>query len=201
MHIQCTLRGYCAIQKFKVNKRYRKAESFDFVCRRKRKQRKMPKGKAKRRREKLIPGEYHRFETRCVSGGCVNNNKTPLSMGALSIQHSSRITGLYYLSCRIRHKILWLQILFPYTHTHTHNPVSTHTPHTPTLSPTHLHTFSPCTESVSPDEDSESVCSSLDGSVCSEDGGLGLGVGGEEEVEEGIQFQLSERIDQLGDKK
>ena len=54
---------------------------------------------------------------------------------------------------------------------------------------------------MSPDEDSESVCSSLDGSVCSEDGGLGLGVGGDEEVEEGIQFQLSERIDQLGDKK
>ena len=82
----------------------------------------------------------------------------------------------------------------PPPHTHTYTP-SLHTPHTPT------HTFSPYTEPVSPDEDSESVCSSLDGSVCSEDGGLGLGVGGDEEVEEGIQFQLSERIDQLGDKK
>ena len=139
MHIQCTLRGYCAIQKFKVNKRYRKAESFDFVCRRKRKQGKMPKGKAKRRREKLIPGEYHRFETWCVSGGCVKNNKTPLSMGALSFQHSSRITGLYYLSCRTRHKILWFKNSFPLTHTHTH----THTHTIPSLPTPHTHPHSP----------------------------------------------------------
>lgn len=79
-----------------------------------------------------------------------------------------------------------------------HTCTPTPLPPSHTLSP---YTLSPYTEPVSPDEDSESVCSSLDGSVCSEDGGLGLGVGGEEEVEEGIQFQLSERIDQLGDKK
>jgi len=54
------------------------------------------------------------------------------------------------------------------------------------------------TLSVSPDEDSESVSSSLDGSVYSEEGGLGMG---EEESEEDLQFQLSERIDQLGDKR
>ncbi len=70
-------------------------------------------------------------------------------------------------------------------------------------------------ETASPDEDSESVCSSLDGSVYSEDGGGGgvtvvgggggaMGVvldeGGEEE-EQDVMFQLSEHIDQLGDKR
>ena len=42
------------------------------------------------------------------------------------------------------------------------------------------------------------MSSSLDGSVYSEEGGLGMG---EEEPEEDLQFQLSERIDQLGDKR
>ena len=51
---------------------------------------------------------------------------------------------------------------------------------------------------VSPDEDSESVSSSLDGSVYSEEGGLGMV---EEKSKEDLQFQLSERIDQLGDKR
>ena len=52
-------------------------------------------------------------------------------------------------------------------------------------------------DAASLDDDSESVCSSLDGSVLSEDGG---GVG-EEETEEDVEFQLGEHIDQLGDKK
>ena len=59
------------------------------------------------------------------------------------------------------------------------------------------------TEPVSPDEDSESVCSSLDGgSIYSEDGGPLVG-GGEDvgESEEDVQFQLLEHIDQLGDKR
>lgn len=117
-------------------------------------------------------------------------------MGALSFQYDSRITGFYYLACHIKRKCFGLK--FPPTHT---QPLLyAHPTHPHSLLHTSTH-FLPCTESVSPDEDSESVCSSLDGSVCSEDGGLGLGVGGEEEVEEGIQFQLSERIDQLGDKK
>ncbi|XP_064395598.1 interferon-related developmental regulator 2-like [Halichondria panicea] len=48
------------------------------------------------------------------------------------------------------------------------------------------------------DDDSESVCSSLDGSVMSEDG---VGVGGvEEETEEDAEFQLAEHIDRLGEK-
>lgn len=59
-------------------------------------------------------------------------------------------------------------------------------------------THTDSTLSASPDEDSESVSSSLDGSVYSEEGGLGMG---EEESEEDLQFQLSERIDQLGDKR
>ena len=42
------------------------------------------------------------------------------------------------------------------------------------------------------------MSSSLDGSQYSEEGGLG---GGEEEAEEDLQFQLSERIDRLGDKR
>lgn len=56
--------------------------------------------------------------------------------------------------------------------------------------------FSPFIDSASPDEDSESVCSSLDGSTYSEEGGVEDG-----DVEEEVQFQLLERIDQLGDKK
>ena len=62
-------------------------------------------------------------------------------------------------------------------------------------------------DTASPDEgDSESVCSSLDGSVLSEDwGGGGSGSGkGEEvgtEVEEDLQFVLSEQVDQLSDKR
>lgn len=53
-----------------------------------------------------------------------------------------------------------------------------------------------CVDSTSPDEDSESVCSSLDGcSVVSEDGLL------EEEVEEDLEFRLAELIDQLGEKR
>lgn len=60
-------------------------------------------------------------------------------------------------------------------------------------------------DSASPDEgDSESVCSSQDGSVMSEEG-MGAGpVGGgakEEGSEEDLQFLLSEHIDQLGDKR
>ena len=105
----------------------------------------------------------------------------------------NRVAGLYHFvfKCDIEHKCFSFNMPPPHTHLH---PFPTHPPHF------HPHPL-PYTEPVSPDEDSESVCSSLDGSVCSEDGGLGLGVGGEEEVEEGIQFQLSERIDQLGDKK
>lgn len=55
---------------------------------------------------------------------------------------------------------------------------------------------------MSPDEDSESVCSSLDGSVLSEDG-EGVMVGGGEggEPEEDLQIQLAEHLDQLGDKR
>ena len=62
-------------------------------------------------------------------------------------------------------------------------------------------------ETVSPDEDSGSVCSSLDGSVCSEDGGgsgvvvMGGGMDEGEMEEQDIQFRLSEHIDQLGDKR
>lgn len=56
-------------------------------------------------------------------------------------------------------------------------------------------------DSTSPDEDSESVCSSLEGgSVVSEEG-LGVGGGGEEEVEEDIELRLAEYVDQLADKK
>ena len=56
-------------------------------------------------------------------------------------------------------------------------------------------------DSASPDEDSESVCSSVDGcSIMSEDGGLVTG-GGEEYTEEDLEFHLSELIDQLADKK
>ena len=55
-------------------------------------------------------------------------------------------------------------------------------------------------DAASLDDDSESVCSSLEGSVLSEDGG-GVGGGlGEEETEEDLEFQLGENIDQLGDK-
>ena len=58
-------------------------------------------------------------------------------------------------------------------------------------------------DSVSPDEgDSESVCSSQDGSILSEDG-IGGGGKGEETVttEEDIQFVLSEHVDNLSDKR
>lgn len=56
-------------------------------------------------------------------------------------------------------------------------------------------------DSTSPDEDSESVCSSLEGgSVVSEEG-LGVGGGGEEEVEEDLELRLAEYVDQLADKK
>ena len=57
-------------------------------------------------------------------------------------------------------------------------------------------------DSTSPDEDSESVCSSLEGgSVVSEEGGGAvLGVG-EEEVEEEMELRLAEYVDQLADKK
>ena len=52
------------------------------------------------------------------------------------------------------------------------------------------------------DEDSESVCSSQDGSVLSDDGVPGVVLGGAEEVEEGdVQSQLAEQVDLLGDKK
>lgn len=51
------------------------------------------------------------------------------------------------------------------------------------------------------DEDSESVCSSQDGSVLSDDGVPGVVLGGAEEVEEGdVQSQLAEQVDLLGDK-
>ena len=43
------------------------------------------------------------------------------------------------------------------------------------------------------------MSSSLDGSVYSEEGGLGMVE--EDESKEDLQFQLSERIDQLGDKR
>ena len=57
-------------------------------------------------------------------------------------------------------------------------------------------------DSVSPDEgDSESVCSSLDGSVLSEDGMGGGGRGEEAATEEDLQFVLSEHVDQLSDKR
>ena len=66
---------------------------------------------------------------------------------------------------------------------------------------THTHI---CSDSASPDEDSESVCSSQDGggSVMSEDG-VGVVNGGVEEeiLEVDIEFQLGEYIDQLSDKK
>lgn len=59
-------------------------------------------------------------------------------------------------------------------------------------------------EPASPDEDSESVCSSQDGcSVASEEGAV-VGAGGattEEEIEEDIEMHLAEHIDQLSDKK
>ena len=73
----------------------------------------------------------------------------------------------------------------PPLHTHTH---------------THTHTRTPTyTDTGSLDDDSESVCSSLDGSVMSEDG---VGVGGvEEETEEDAEFQLAEHIDRLGEKR
>lgn len=59
-------------------------------------------------------------------------------------------------------------------------------------------------ESASPDEDSESVCSSLDGcSVVSEEGGGSLATATvmEEETDEDLDFHLAELIDQLTDKK
>ena len=58
------------------------------------------------------------------------------------------------------------------------------------------------TDALSPDEDdSESVCSSLDGSVLSEDG-LGGGKGEEPAtVEEDVQIILSEHVDNLSDKR
>ena len=57
-------------------------------------------------------------------------------------------------------------------------------------------------DSASPDEDSESVCSSLDGvSVMSEENGIGGVVGGEEEEVEDLELRLAEFIDQLSDKK
>ena len=62
--------------------------------------------------------------------------------------------------------------------------------------------FSHGTDSLSPDDeaDSESVCSSQDGSVLSEDGAGGRA----EEVaatEEDVQFLLSEHVDNLSDKR
>lgn len=48
------------------------------------------------------------------------------------------------------------------------------------------------------EEDSESVCSSQDGSVLSEEGG-GAETGSN--TEEDLQFVLSEHIDNLGDKR
>lgn len=56
-------------------------------------------------------------------------------------------------------------------------------------------------DSASPtDDDSESVCSSLDGaSVVSEDGGA-TGIT-EEETEEDLEFRLAELVDQLTEKK
>lgn len=58
-----------------------------------------------------------------------------------------------------------------------------------------------CLDSVSPDEDSESVCSSLDGcSVVSEDAALSIPPS-EEDTEEDLEFRLAELIDQLADKK
>lgn len=44
------------------------------------------------------------------------------------------------------------------------------------------------------------MCSSHDGSVMSEDGG-GVMVGGEEEIEEDLEFKLGELIDNLSDKR
>ena len=70
----------------------------------------------------------------------------------------------------------------------------------------HLSLSPSALDSASPDEgDSESVCSSQDGSVMSEEGACAVAgpPGGEvrEETEEDLQFVLSERIDQLGDKR
>ena len=69
------------------------------------------------------------------------------------------------------------------------------------LKNTHTHLS---TDSASPDEDSESVCSSQDGagSVMSEDG-MGVVMGGVEEevLDVDVEFQLGEYIDQLSDKK
>ena len=60
----------------------------------------------------------------------------------------------------------------------------------------------PCTDSVSPDEDSESIGSSLDGcSVVSEEGGVVLPPAAEEDTEEDLEFRLAELIDLLADKK
>jgi hypothetical protein len=57
------------------------------------------------------------------------------------------------------------------------------------------------TDSLSPDEgDSESVCSSLDGSVLSEDGGGGGKAEEPATTEEDVQFVLSEHVDNLSDK-
>jgi hypothetical protein len=56
-------------------------------------------------------------------------------------------------------------------------------------------------DSLSPDEgDSESVCSSLDGSVLSEDGGGGGKAEEPATTEEDVQFVLSEHVDNLSDK-
>ena len=57
-------------------------------------------------------------------------------------------------------------------------------------------------DSLSPDEgDSESVCSSQDGSVLSEDGAAGKGEDTATTVEEDIQFVLAEHVDNLTDKR
>lgn len=54
---------------------------------------------------------------------------------------------------------------------------------------------------MSPDEDSESVCSSLDGcSVVSEEAGTSMAPT-EEDTEEDFEFRIAELVDQLADKK
>ena len=72
------------------------------------------------------------------------------------------------------------------------------------LSPSLPQTHTQISDSASPDEDSESVCSSQDGagSVMSEDG-MGVVMGGVEEevVDIDVEFQLGEYIDQLSNKK
>lgn len=59
-------------------------------------------------------------------------------------------------------------------------------------------------DSASPDEDSESVCSSQDGcsSVLSDElGGGGGGGAPEEDVEEDLEFRIAELTDQLTEKR